>query len=286
MKRCPTCNRTFEDASLGFCLDDGTPLVEAAAGGASQGFGSGGGIKPPSYGAPQSYAGSEPAPTIAYTPSPQQPTPSWSQPAQSAPPKRKVWPWVLGGVVLISVVGIGLLILIIAAASLSSNTNTANANTNANKNGNLSGNDNSNRTGNMNMNSGGNANTNSNVNSNTGTKLNTSDISVQNLYLARDDGAGNAGERVEGFTTSDRVLHCVAELNKARPGTKVTFSWYAVSVGSTRNQLISSVDYATGPYEKLIYGKLTPRTTWPTGDYRVEVAINGARDESLDFSIE
>src|SRR2546425_3130075 len=30
MKRCPTCKRTFEDDTLSFCLDDGTPLVAAA----------------------------------------------------------------------------------------------------------------------------------------------------------------------------------------------------------------------------------------------------------------
>ena len=27
MKRCPTCNRTYADLSLNFCLDDGTPLA-------------------------------------------------------------------------------------------------------------------------------------------------------------------------------------------------------------------------------------------------------------------
>src|ERR671923_6125 len=26
MKRCPTCNRTYSDLSLNFCLEDGTPL--------------------------------------------------------------------------------------------------------------------------------------------------------------------------------------------------------------------------------------------------------------------
>ena len=28
MKRCPTCNRTYTDASLNFCLEDGTPLAQ------------------------------------------------------------------------------------------------------------------------------------------------------------------------------------------------------------------------------------------------------------------
>ena len=31
MKRCPQCNRTYSDDALSFCLDDGSPLVSAAA---------------------------------------------------------------------------------------------------------------------------------------------------------------------------------------------------------------------------------------------------------------
>ena len=32
MKRCPTCNRSFDDDTLSFCLEDGTPLVRDSAG--------------------------------------------------------------------------------------------------------------------------------------------------------------------------------------------------------------------------------------------------------------
>src|SRR3979411_2085992 len=38
MKSCPTCNRTYTDASLNFCLEDGTPLTTSASGGAAPGF--------------------------------------------------------------------------------------------------------------------------------------------------------------------------------------------------------------------------------------------------------
>ena len=30
MKRCPTCNRTYNDPALAFCPADGTPLVADA----------------------------------------------------------------------------------------------------------------------------------------------------------------------------------------------------------------------------------------------------------------
>jgi hypothetical protein len=32
VKRCPTCNRTFDDDTLSFCLEDGTPLARDSAG--------------------------------------------------------------------------------------------------------------------------------------------------------------------------------------------------------------------------------------------------------------
>src|SRR5687767_11920013 len=38
MKSCPTCNRTYTDASLNFCLEDGTPLKVSAPSGDTPGF--------------------------------------------------------------------------------------------------------------------------------------------------------------------------------------------------------------------------------------------------------
>lgn len=100
MKRCPTCNRTFDDP-INFCLTDGTPLVAEAP------------APPP-----------QPTPSFAQPTAPIQsvPTANWQPPPggsygqQFQPPqqgKRKVWPWVLGivglllvgGVVLLGVIG-------------------------------------------------------------------------------------------------------------------------------------------------------------------------------------
>jgi len=77
MKRCPTCKRTFEDDSLAFCLDDGSPLVAET--------------------------GPDSQPTLV-SPAPS-PLPTQSQyppavPSVAAPPKRHVWPWIVGGVLV------------------------------------------------------------------------------------------------------------------------------------------------------------------------------------------
>src|ERR1044072_9087267 len=108
MKRCPTCNRTYTDLSLNFCLEDGTPLASDA---------------PPvdpnaTIRYPAGRDTSEPPPTEIYRPEPAvvaprppppppppptrpaPPPPHWTPaPAAAAPPKKKsnaIW-WILGG---------------------------------------------------------------------------------------------------------------------------------------------------------------------------------------------
>src|SRR6266478_2147417 len=163
MKRCPQCNRTYADDALSFCLDDGSPLVSAAA--------------PSSFDPsatvqyPQSRE-TTPPPTIAYPgqsapPPPQSPAPppAWSPMPPPAPQKRSVWPWLLGiGAVLVFVV-IGLVILIFAIAKITNNNNNNNrvANTNTNRA--------ANRNTNTNRNTNDNTSTNANENSNTRSSL-------------------------------------------------------------------------------------------------------------------
>lgn len=81
MKQCPTCNRTYSDDAQQFCLQDGTPLVGGAP-----------------HAAPSA------------TPPTQ---PSWGPtPPPAAPQKRKIWPWVLGGLAVLLIGGFLLLTVI------------------------------------------------------------------------------------------------------------------------------------------------------------------------------
>jgi hypothetical protein len=104
MKRCPTCNRTFLDEQLGYCTDDGTPLVDQQQSStfdpqattidpprpATNNIGTPGVTRPfrPGEmpgGAPEPYSWAEPrvsAPIAPATPW----TPPSSQPAQWNPP--------------------------------------------------------------------------------------------------------------------------------------------------------------------------------------------------------
>jgi hypothetical protein len=140
MKRCPTCNRTYADLSLNFCLDDGTPLTSEAAPTTDLNA---------TIRYPPPRETSEPPPTEIYRPGPTAappprpttppppPPPQWSP--SPAPPARKsnaIW-WIFGGVAALVVIGVGLVVMLIALASLGSNTNTANINRDVNRNANV-----------------------------------------------------------------------------------------------------------------------------------------------------
>jgi len=128
MKRCPTCQRTYTDASLNFCLEDGTPLLGEAA-----------------QAPPPVEAYHQPTPLLNQLDPTAQPR-QWS-PMPAMPAQRKsnaVW-WVLGGIVAVGIVAVGALVMILALASMGSNSNgnenlrnanlrNANRNSNANAN--------------------------------------------------------------------------------------------------------------------------------------------------------
>ena len=147
MKRCPTCNRTYTDLSLNFCLEDGTPLAPDAPA-----------VDPnATLRYPAARDTSEPPPTEIYRPEPTAPRPTtpppppptrpapappppqWTPgPTAPPPPQKKsnaIW-WVLGGLAVVLVIGGGVVVVLILLALGSDNTN-ANANRNANRNANV-----------------------------------------------------------------------------------------------------------------------------------------------------
>jgi|SRR5687768_3950560 len=164
MKRCPTCNRTYADLSLNFCLDDGTPLTSDAA--PTTDLNATVRYPPPrDTSEPPPTEIYRPAPTAASPPRPTSPPPppsspppppqQWTPtPAQPAKKSNAVW-WVLGGLAAVLVIGAGLVVMIIALASMGSNSNTANTNTReSNRNANISANANVNSNTNANANVG------------------------------------------------------------------------------------------------------------------------------------
>lgn len=132
MKRCPTCNRTYTDDAQRFCLDDGATLLEETAAPfdpqatiAMTGAQTTG---PPSN--PYGSGAGQSQPTPSWTPQPS--SHSFTPPA----PKRKIWPWLLGGAAMLIIGVVGLIIVIALLASSGSNSNSNNSNSRANSNSN------------------------------------------------------------------------------------------------------------------------------------------------------
>lgn len=164
VKRCPTCNKTFTDQNLSFCIDDGTPLilVDISAEETTV-IGDERTVVNPSPGTGRGSSSS----AGAYKPRDWQTDyqPPGSYAASGDVRKRKVWPWLLG---ILVVLFIGLAALGIAAAifitkMIRSAENRNNAR--GNRNVELAANDNSN------LNANTPANANENLSENTNSEL-------------------------------------------------------------------------------------------------------------------
>jgi hypothetical protein len=154
----------------------------------------------------------------------------------------------------------GLLLFAVLACNLSKNTNNSNNSNNSNSN-------------------------NKNSNSSIVTRPANAEVYVDKLTMNKDDN-GKPGETTTTFEPGDRMIHCVAELNKAKGGTQVKFVWKAVDVAGSKNEEIKTIDYATKSFENKVHGHLTLPYDWPKGTYAVDVYINGALDKTIKYTIE
>ena len=122
MKRCPTCNKTFSDENLSYCIDDGTPLITLPD--------------------DEDLTDVRPNAANSYSPPPAYQPPSYAVPESAK--QRKVWPWVVGIVSLLVLLLAGFAVAAVMLVPrmvkrsepiIVSNSNTSqNANSNANLN--------------------------------------------------------------------------------------------------------------------------------------------------------
>ena len=112
MKRCSTCNRTYTDPSLSFCIEDGTPLTSFDPQDETT-------VVSPEGKAGDRWNEAAYRPPTAYVP-----------PATQAR-KRRVWPWVLGilGAFILGIVAISIVAMIFAPRWMRSAPNAKNERT-------------------------------------------------------------------------------------------------------------------------------------------------------------
>ena len=138
MKRCPTCNKTFTEEHLSFCVEDGTPLVT---------------VDPPDDEATVVRSSAEDSSPETSGLSgvgggrvsdPYQPPSSYTRPGVSGERKRQTWAWVLGifAIIFVVLVGLGIAAAVLLPGMMRASNTNANLNTNvqrrSNSNENLS----------------------------------------------------------------------------------------------------------------------------------------------------
>src|SRR5260370_35620711 len=85
-----------------------------------------------------------------------------------------------------------------------------------------------------------NDNSNSNSNSSTTKKTSTADVYIDKIHMAKDE-KGEPGESPRSFDPSDRTIHCVITLNKAKPGTAVQYWCVMSGVGEADEEQMKSL---------------------------------------------
>lgn len=108
---------------------------------------------------------------------------------------------------------------------------------------------------------------------------------VEEVYLARDDGNGKAGEQVAEFVTTDVPIHCVILLDSL---TKVTvkMNFVAVNVAGVKTETkVVSASYSTKDGQNRVYFTGRPDGRWTPGKYRVDLFIDGKAATNLAFEI-
>lgn len=108
---------------------------------------------------------------------------------------------------------------------------------------------------------------------------------VEDVYLARDDGEGKAGEVTAVFSPTDIPIHCIVVLTKSDPAA-VRMNFVAVKVNGVKpDSRVVSTSFATRQGQDRVFFTGKPHGRWTAGSYRIDVFVNDKLEKSLDFEI-
>ncbi|MGE3466615.1 MAG: hypothetical protein AB7J13_06750 [Pyrinomonadaceae bacterium] len=108
---------------------------------------------------------------------------------------------------------------------------------------------------------------------------------VEDVYLAKDDGNGRAGEQVREFRTDDIPIYCVVLLG-ANAKVTVKMNFVAVRVAGVKPETkVVTASYTTTETQNKVYFTGRPEGIWTPGTYRVDLFIDGKPATDLEFEI-
>lgn len=107
----------------------------------------------------------------------------------------------------------------------------------------------------------------------------------EEVYLAKDDGAGSPGEPGIVFAPTDIPIHCVVILGGSSPVT-VRMDLIAASVPGVRAESkVISTSYTTKDQQDRVHFNGRPHKLWIAGAYRADIYIDGNLVGKFPFTI-
>lgn len=110
-------------------------------------------------------------------------------------------------------------------------------------------------------------------------------VAVEQMFLAKDNGEGKAGDEAESFLTTDIPIYCVIQLNSTKP-VIVKMNFVAVNVQGVKAETqVISVSYKTNGKQNRVNFTGKPEKFWAAGSYRIDVFIDGKLSTGKTFEI-
>lgn len=108
---------------------------------------------------------------------------------------------------------------------------------------------------------------------------------VEELYLAKDDGDGKAGAQFSEFRTTDVPIYCVVLLDTVAKVT-VKMNFVAVSVAGVKAETkVVTASYTTKEGQNRVNFSGIPEGRWTPGKYRVDIFLGGKIAKNVEFEI-
>jgi len=108
---------------------------------------------------------------------------------------------------------------------------------------------------------------------------------IEEVYLAKDDGEGKAGEQVTEFRTTDIPIYCVILLESNKQAI-VKMNFVAVAVAGVKPETkVVTASYTTKDGQNRVNFTGRPEGKWTPGTYRVDLFLDGKRARTVEFQI-
>ncbi len=111
-------------------------------------------------------------------------------------------------------------------------------------------------------------------------------VGIAEIYLAKDDGSGKAGDQATSFVTTDIPIYCVVQLDSSQSVT-VKMNLIAVAVPGVKAETkVVSTTYTTRDNQDRVNFSGRPTGQWVAGRYRVDIFVGDAPVISREFAVQ